>query len=167
MESDPLQQLRDVHLPGDPSWWPPAVGWWLAALILIGAVVWLSLHAWRAWRARAPLRRAEALRQSLLADARSQTLPAEAYAHAINELIKRVLVVAYGRRDLARLSGDAWLAALDGLVEAPLFSRGGARALGSTRFQARPEIDVDAIDEAVQTLFTRLRPSRLMAGGTA
>ena len=82
----------------------------------------------------------------------------------MNELIKRVLVVAYGRRDLARLSGDAWLTALDGLVDAPLFSRGGASALGSTRFQAHPEIDVDAIDEAVQTLFSRLRPARLLAG---
>ncbi|MBP6325901.1 MAG: DUF4381 domain-containing protein, partial [Dokdonella sp.] len=21
-------QLRDIHLPPDPSWWPPAPGWW-------------------------------------------------------------------------------------------------------------------------------------------
>jgi len=34
--------LRDIHLPGPVGWWPPAIGWWLvAALVLVafGAVV--------------------------------------------------------------------------------------------------------------------------------
>ncbi len=167
MESDPLQQLRDVHLPADPSWWPPAIGWWLTALGLAAALAWLAWRGWQAWRSRAPLRRAEILRQTLLADVRGQQLAADAYAHAINELLKRVLVVAYGRRDLARLSGDAWLAALDRLAEGPLFSRGGASALGSERFQADPDIDIDAIDRAVQTLLGKLRPGRLRAEATA
>ena len=34
MQSDPLQQLRDVHLPPDPSWWPPAPGWWILAAVI-------------------------------------------------------------------------------------------------------------------------------------
>jgi hypothetical protein len=36
-------QLRDIHLPPDPSWWPPAPGWWmlaaLAAVMLLAGVV--------------------------------------------------------------------------------------------------------------------------------
>ena len=49
--------LRDIHMPADPSWWPPAPGWWvLAAVLLVLAVVWLWW--WRRqqrrqqWRAR-------------------------------------------------------------------------------------------------------------------
>ena len=26
---DPLQDLRDVHMPDPISWWPPAFGWWM------------------------------------------------------------------------------------------------------------------------------------------
>ena len=32
---NPQLQLRDIHLPPEPSWWPPAPGWWLLALLLV------------------------------------------------------------------------------------------------------------------------------------
>lgn len=41
--------LRDIHLPAELSWWPPAPGWWLLAalvLVLIAVVGW----AWRRHR---------------------------------------------------------------------------------------------------------------------
>jgi hypothetical protein len=45
---DPLQDLRDVHLPDPISWWPPAFGWWMImGLLIIGG----SLIIW-AWGLR-------------------------------------------------------------------------------------------------------------------
>ncbi|HET9483332.1 MAG TPA: DUF4381 domain-containing protein, partial [Xanthomonadales bacterium] len=40
-------QLRDIHLPAEPSWWPPAPGWWLLAILVIAALVFLVRFAWR------------------------------------------------------------------------------------------------------------------------
>ena len=43
--NDTLQQLRDIHAPPLPAWWPPAPGWWLlygaavAALAVVGALL--------------------------------------------------------------------------------------------------------------------------------
>jgi hypothetical protein len=28
-------QLRDIHLPAEPAWWPPAPGWWALAVIAL------------------------------------------------------------------------------------------------------------------------------------
>ena len=52
MNSDPLAQLRDIHLPPPIEWWPPAPGWYVLALIVLGAVVGLLYYAWRIIKAR-------------------------------------------------------------------------------------------------------------------
>ncbi|MHC1481725.1 DUF4381 family protein [Frateuria aurantia] len=48
--------LRDIHMPADPSWWPPAPGWWvLAAAVLVLLVAALLIQKRqqrkRRWRA--------------------------------------------------------------------------------------------------------------------
>ena len=29
LPTDPLAELRDIHLPPEIGWWPPAYGWWI------------------------------------------------------------------------------------------------------------------------------------------
>jgi len=54
---DPNQlPLRDIHLPGDIAWWPPAFGWWALGLLLIGIGIALGLRFWRGRRHRAARR---------------------------------------------------------------------------------------------------------------
>jgi len=100
MNTDPasLDNLREIILPPPAPWWPPAPGWWmlLGLLTLLGVIA--AFRAWRTWRAAA-YRRA-ALRK----------LAAAANASAIAEILKRTALVAYPRKDVAALSGAAWLA---------------------------------------------------------
>lgn len=44
--------LRDIHLPAEPSWWPPAPGWWLLAALVL---VLIAVAGW-AWRRQRRLR---------------------------------------------------------------------------------------------------------------
>lgn len=56
MSTDPLAQLRDIHLPEAVGWWPPAPGWWLLTLLFLSALVYAVLW-WRQRRARLYFRR--------------------------------------------------------------------------------------------------------------
>ena len=67
MNPAPDLLLRDIHEPLAPSWWPPAPGWWLVALVLLAAVAW---GGWRRWR-----RRRRHLAAQRLFDATLATLP--------------------------------------------------------------------------------------------
>jgi hypothetical protein len=158
MESDPLQQLRDVHLPTDPGWWPPAPGWWLLAALLLAALVWLLIRALAAYRIRAPLREARALLKELLnAHTRGDISDSE-YLHQGNEILKRVLVRGYGRYEYAPLAGQAWLRALDELSGTNHFTCGCGEVLGDARFSARPTVDVRALSRELELLLSKVKP---------
>lgn len=47
--STPGPVLRDIHLPAEPAWWPPAPGWWLLVVIVL-AVVGIVVLVWRRHR---------------------------------------------------------------------------------------------------------------------
>jgi len=99
MNPDPasLANLRDIVTPPLVPWWPPAPGWWflLAALSVITVVV--AVHRWRRWRANA-YRRA-ALR----------AIRGAGSAASVAEILKRVVLVAYPRTQVASLTGSAWV----------------------------------------------------------
>ncbi len=45
-DANPLEQLRDIHLPAEISWWPLAYGWWLSillGLLILGAIT-ITVH---------------------------------------------------------------------------------------------------------------------------
>ena len=39
-----LEQLADIHLPVEISYWPPAPGWWILAVMLLVGGIFLSLR---------------------------------------------------------------------------------------------------------------------------
>ena len=41
---NPLVNLKDIHLPSPVSFWPPAPGWWILAVLLISSLFfWWSV----------------------------------------------------------------------------------------------------------------------------
>lgn len=100
-----LAQLRDIHEPAPISWWPPAPGWWLLAVLLLVCIaavaLWLSHRRLKQRRNRY---RVEAVRLLELVDTETEEAPQE-----INEILKRVAVTTYGRPACGNLTGEAWL----------------------------------------------------------
>lgn len=147
MQSDPLQQLRDVHAPLDPSWWPPAPGWWVLFLFTLCLIVWAAWRLLQTWRHRAPLRAARKLHAQYCIELERGALTPSSYIHASNELLKRVLVRGYNKYQFAPLSGITWLQALDRLSDTQLFTEGPGQALGDARFSPHQPEDPVRLQE--------------------
>jgi hypothetical protein len=95
-----LSNLRDIHVPEPPPWWPPAPELWLLLAILIAALA-ILFYQWRQFRRRNAYRK---VGLSLLADAGT--------AHEVSVVLKRVALAAYPREQVASLVGDDWTAFL-------------------------------------------------------
>ena len=156
MKNDPLDQLRDVHLPDVPAWWPPAPGWWITAglgLLLLALLI-RQISRWR--RRTRPRRLALAELEAQLTGWRTGRLGAAECLNGCNALLKRLWVHVEGRHDLAGLSGNAWLSYLDTRSRTNSFTEGPGRLLGDQRFSA----DLGEADlKPLQPLLKRLLQS--------
>jgi hypothetical protein len=138
--------LRDIQLPAPVSWWPPAPGWWaLAGLLLGGALLALVLR-YRHARARRTLR-ALALAQLQALRRRHQAQPdPQGLVRALSELLRRICLSLYPRRESAALTGEAWLALLDQTLGDGRFSQGPGRALLDAPYRpAAPQVDAETL----------------------
>lgn len=158
-----LAALREPHLP-QVGWWPLAPGWWLVILLVtallfaLGRALFRYLRATRErYRADAWRRTAKAelglLRQRLGAQEAPQTLLSEA-----SVLIRRAMLAAHGRQDVAALQGQAWLQSLDAMSDSTRFTEGRAQLLASGPFQRSPactSADLTDIFDAMESLFAR------------
>lgn len=154
--ADPLQQLRDIHVPQPPGWWPPAPGWWLLAMLLAAGVLWLVWRARSAERRRRPIRRARRLYGEIYDAYRGGQITAREYLDRSNEVLKRVLIHGLGEREARRATGEAWLELLDKHLQEPAFTRGPGRLLGNRRFRPDLTTEADAVHPVLEKLLSRL-----------
>ena len=151
-QTDPLAALKDIHLPADPSWWPPAIGWWILALCLLLCgyqLIRLSI-GWR--RRRTPSRMALVELAALENRFRDSSDQAD-YLQKLSILVRRFVLLKYARRELATLSGLPWLNVLNEASGTRLFTDGPARALDGDVYRQNPEINAPAITDALRRLF--------------
>ncbi len=132
--------LRDIHLPGAVSWWPPAPGWWLLVAFALAALAFAGFQYYRRRHHRAALRALGRVREALEQGAE----PVGCLQRVSSVLRRFVMTVAaaderYGERlDVAGLIGRRWLAYLDSRWERDVFSTGPGRLLVAAPY-ARPE----------------------------
>ena len=140
MPPDLAVQLRDIHLPADPRWWPPAPGWWLlaGALLLVSVLAWRHLPGW--WR-RQRVRRAALRELRVLSRRPAGELPMA----ELSTLLRRVAMSRDPRARVAALTGDRWLEYLDRAAGTREFRHGPGRCLASAPYGGPGPEDAAAV----------------------
>lgn len=147
--SNPLDNLRDIHLPQPIDWWPLAPGWWIIATFIIASIVALSI--WLHRRARQRRYRKIAAKQ-LRAIYRhwQQQRDDLAFAQSINRLLKQTALAAFPASDVAALNGADWLDFLDRHLRKPRFTEPDVRALATLYLREPEPIAIKALHDATQ-----------------
>lgn len=142
---DPTQiPLRDLHLPEPVGWWPLAPGWWVLIAIALFGLGYLARLAWLRWRSNR-LRRIALRELSVLARDYEQGAELVALSKRLSELLRRAMLAYAPRREVAGLTGAAWLGWLDrGLDDRP-FTTGAGRVLEELPYR-REQAEDAALD---------------------
>ena len=101
-QADPLAALKPIHLPPEPSWFPPAPGWWLLLLAILLSLA-AAAYLWRRRQQRlAPLKQALSELEQLQTQHQGLEL-----LQALNQLLRRAARQAHGPA-AASLGVKAW-----------------------------------------------------------
>lgn len=153
----PGPELRDIHMPADPSWWPPAPGWWMLAVIVIGLLTWLLLWLRTRNRRRQWQQRIMAELDHISANATLRSDPPRLIGE-LSQLLRRSgrLIDA----NSSALRGTAWLAFLDGQLGGEEFSQGSGRIFLDGPYQRQVDFDADAVFALVRRWLSHVLESR-------
>ena len=142
-------ELRDIHLPADWLWWPPAPGWWLLpilVLLLVAALLWLRRRRRHPSLDRLSIRELGRIRREY----DTGRADSGAVINAVASLLRRVLIEYRGRTSAAASTGEAWLGQLEQLVSRPVFSDEQLQLLARGRYRADADCDVESLLEACE-----------------
>ncbi|MBL1432945.1 MAG: DUF4381 domain-containing protein [Gammaproteobacteria bacterium] len=155
---NPLDQLPPIHFPEAISLWPPAIGWWLLAGLLIvstGLIVRFFLQ-----RKRRNFVRKTALKElTRYWQVYQQNNQSAEYLTAVNRLLKQFVVQQYPNKNLHTLSGEQWINGLAELSPQSGLNSDSAVALLSiyARHVEQSNQDVNALYPLLVQWFNGLR----------
>ena len=143
-----LGDFVEVTSPAAINWLPQTQGWlWLGLilLVLLGRYGWKRLQHW--YRNR--YRREAATRLQQLSDKADQGAPLT----ELNRLLKLTALAAFPREQVASLSGDDWVAFLNGQCSSPPFSEAHGQLLAVGTYTAAA-IEVETWQTLVASALT-------------
>ena len=151
-----LSQLRDAQMPSAPSLWPPAVGWWIIAILILVGIIYLLWYAMPWLRSLRYRRMAINTLQKMRDDTKE-----DAYMLAqINIILRRLAQAAYPDQRPATLTDKAWLVFLDQCANMRGFSQGDGKVLAHEPYRRNPQVRMDAVHRLALEWIRRHRTRR-------
>ena len=117
--------IKDIHLPESISWWPPAIGWWILALLIpitFVFLIWLYKRITRRTAVRVAKKYVTAIKLDTTRDDFQKICD-------LSVLVRRTAISHYPRSETAGLLGKQWLAFLDTPMNDKRFSEGVGQLL--------------------------------------
>ena len=123
-----IQGIKEIVLPESVSYMPQIVGWWILFGIVGLLLAWWIYRYYSRWR-RNRYRREALIELAVIEQLLDQEPQRASVLAAISALIKRTAIEAFGRNNVAELSGHLWLEFLDRTGSTNSFSQGPGRLL--------------------------------------
>lgn len=135
--------LRDIHPPPLPEFWPPAPGWWIAGLAVIFLVILVSVQGYRRYRRyqqrQQILAKLNGLKASYSHDHASE------FVTDVSMLLRRVALAHYPRHRVAALFGMAWCRFLDETGGDGEFCSGAGQVLATGPYATEVLVDAEGL----------------------
>lgn len=142
-----IHNLKDVHLPQSISFWPPAVGWFLLAslIIFIGFICAYALHHfWKKKRAKyAALKTIKQLKKQRSEETLLTLIEA-------SKLLRRVANHYFSDDKIAGLSGKQWIRFLNESANSEIFSGPLAYSLSVSPYSTERPDNTDELLTAIE-----------------
>ena len=147
-----LEQLADIHLPVEISYWPPAPGWWVLGFLCLFAIAYLT----RAYLVRRYLQKIckaalaeldDCYRQFSLENKQGNNESKMRYINEVNSILKRVALVHYPQSRVAGLGGCDWVDFIREKGDSTLLDNEISQALSFGRFQTTCEYNADTLNK--------------------
>ncbi len=140
--SDPLADLKDIHLPDAISWWPLAPGWWLLIFLVITLII-LAVISYQFWKKR--IYRRLALQELEELAANNSDIDENNYLESIACLIRRTAIAGTSDKQLAHWQGSQWQDYLQKSMP-----EDQARLIAISRYQANKNINKQQLTDAAK-----------------
>lgn len=155
-EQELLSQLKDIAEPAPVLWWPPAIGWWLLALVvlalLIGLIFWLVLR-----HRRNRFRKLALLDLARIQQHYQEHPDPQAHLNALNRLLKRVAITRYGREKVSSLHGEPWCRFLSEQAPGMNFLSGPGQLFGTAQYRPATEFPMEPLHQMACDWIRRCR----------
>ena len=149
-----IDGLRDIHLPDAISWWPPAIGWWILVALVIAAFIFIPKLYRRV--TFTPLKKvANNTFKKILVKYKNNNDDA-LFIVETSQLLRQIAMSYYGREDVAQLTGEKWIQALNELTEQEHFNDKIKQTLISAPYLKNSHIDAEQLINAVQNWLANL-----------
>ena len=163
--ADQALQLKDIHLPNSPGFWPLAPGWWILLAILLFFIIWLTIKLKQKAKQRKHRQRIfdqyKALEEKLLDNPNNENIA------VINTFLRQLAINKYPRSDLASLTGKKWLAFLDQSGKTTKFSKGVGQILIEAPYQVElsPEFKLSDFTQLIRVWIKKISKKHVKIRG--